>query len=379
MLRNRVRLGRMSVRWHLAPIGFWLLVGVCLPPGRAQWLPPPLREGAGTLRASGYVQLRYTAVDDAEDLWALRRLKLMLGGDMNRDWQWFAQVFFKDGNRAPNDGRVYFQEGWLRYRRSSKVQFVIGQMKPSFGRERFTPDFELYTINRSVVVSTLIPDGEFSDSFARDLGVQVDGKLGRSFRYAAGVFDGSGANRSIHGIGPMITSRVTVDAIPERRVFGRDFRLNVGAAVSVRNAKDLPFGVMGCPETRAQLQHFRGQDRRGGLEAGADWDDLSLRAEYILANFDFADGSPAISAGGYYLELGKYAGRKWQAVLKFEEFDPNSLVENDRDIRWLTLGWNYYIRGDHRLKLMANYVFRWEQVHERPNDMVLLQFQWIFL
>lgn len=79
------------------------------------------------------------------------------------------------------------------------------------------------------------------------------------------------------------------------------------------------------------------------------------------------------------MELGKYAGRKWQAVLKFEEFDPNSLVENDRDIRWLTLGWNYYIRGDHRLKLMANYVFRWEQVHERPNDMVLLQFQWIFL
>jgi phosphate-selective porin len=331
------------------------------------------------LRASGYLQLRYTALEGAEDLWALRRFKMMLGGDINRDWQWFAQALFKDGNKAPNDGRVYFQEGWLRFQRSRKVQFVFGRMKPSFGRERFTPDFELYTINRSAVVRTLIPNGEFTDSSARDIGVQVDGTLPCNFRYAVGVFDGSGANRPVHGIGPMVASRVTIDAIPKRRVLGRDLHLNVGAAISVRNAKDLPFGTMGGPDTRRRLEHFRGLERRGGLETGADWGDVSFRGEYIRASFDFADGSTPISADGYYIEFGKFFGRRWQAVAKLEEFDPNVRIDNDKDLRWLTLGCNYYVRGDHRLKLMANYVFRWERVGAYSNDMLMIQFQWFFL
>jgi len=51
---------------------------------------------------------------------------------------------------------------------------------------------------------------------------------------------------------------------------------------------------------------------------------------------------------------------------------------NHKDLRWLTLGVNYYLRGN-RLKLMADYVFRWERVDSRPNNAVLLQLQWFFL
>lgn len=356
-----------------------MILEILPPRATAQWLPPPLRETGGRLRASGYMQLRYSALDEAEDEFALRRLKLMLGGDLNRDWQWFAQVFFKDGNNAPNDGRVYLQEGWLRFQRFRKVQLVFGQMKPAFSLERFTPDFKLYTIERSVVVRTLVPNGEFPDSFTRDIGVQVDGGLRGRFRYAAGLFDGSGANRAIHGIGPMVTSRVTFDAVRERQVFGRTLRLNLGAAVSVRNAKDLPFGLMACPATRQRLEHFRGLEKRGGLEMAAEWDEITLRAEYIRANFAFADRTPAISADGYYVELAKFLGPRLQAAVKLEEFDPNTGIGNDKDLRWLTLGANYYVRGGHRLKLMANYVFRWERYGERPNDMFLVQFQWFFL
>ena len=365
--------------WRVAPLCFCLLLGFYTPQSQAQWLPPPLREGGGKFRASGYLQLRYTAFEGAEDLWALQRLKLMLGGDISRDWQWYAQAVFKDGNNAPNDGRVYFQDGWLRFQRYRKVQFVFGQMKPSFGRERFTPDFEIYTINRSVVVRSLIPNGEFPGSFARDIGAQVDGALGRNLRYAIGVFNGSGANRPIHGIGPMVASRITFDAISKSRILGRDFRLNVGAAISIRNAKDLPFGTRGCPDTRGQLEHFRGLERREGLEAGVDWGDVSFRGEYMRADFEFADGSTRISADGYYVELGKSFGRNWQAVAKLEEFDPNVRFENDKDLRWFTLGCNYYIRGDHRWKLMANYVLRQERVSIPNNNIALVQFQWFFL
>jgi len=47
----------------------------------AQQFPPPLREGTGLVRWSGYVQFRYTGIDNDEDLFALRRLKLMVGGN----------------------------------------------------------------------------------------------------------------------------------------------------------------------------------------------------------------------------------------------------------------------------------------------------------
>lgn len=364
-------------------VGLAAIVVLCLalPPPRclAQFHPPPIREKTGGLRAAGYLQLRYTALDEGEDRFAVRRLKLFLGGDMNRDWQWFAQFFFKHGNDSPADGRVYFQEGWIRFRRFRSVQFVAGQFKPAFGRERFTPDFEMYTIARSLVVRTLVPNGEFPESFTRDVGVQVDGVAGSRFRYAAGIFAGAGANRSIRGIGPMFTTRTTADLVRGRKLWGRPVKVNLGGSFSVRDADDLSFGTRGVSTTRKLLEQFTGVDRRIGLEGATDWSGWSLRTEYIRAWFDAREPMTAdIAADGYYFQIAKFLAPQWQAAAKLEGFDPNKSLANSRDVRWLTLGLNYYIR-DNRLKVMANYVFRWERVDRKPNDAVLIQFQWFFL
>jgi len=298
---------------------------------------------------------------------------------LGHDWQWYAQAFFKEGNHSPTDGRVYFQEGWLRFRRYRTVQFVFGQFKPSFGRERFTPDFELYTIARSLVVRTLIPNGEFPESFSRDIGLQVDGMFRRSLKYAAGLFAGSGANRPIRGLAPMFTTRVTEDFCRRYPLAGRPLRLSAGAAFSIRNAKNLRFGTRGAARTRRLLEHFTGTDRRAGFEAAADWSGWSLRAESISARFEPRNPRAVdVNAAGYYVQGAKFIARRWQVVGKWEEFDPNKSVTNSRDVRWLTLGLNYRIRGD-RLKLMADYVFRWERTEAVPNNAVLVQFQWFFL
>ena len=132
----------------------------CPPLLLGQQFPPPLREGSGRFRWSGYVQLRYTAIDNDEDLFALRRVKLMIGGNLTPRVQWYAQGLFKDGNASPTDGRAYFQETWLRYAWRKEVQFAVGQFKPPFGRERFTPDFEIVTMDRSLVTDALTPDGQ---------------------------------------------------------------------------------------------------------------------------------------------------------------------------------------------------------------------------
>jgi len=257
-----------------------LLIGVlCLAvPGRSQFLPPPLRNKAGKLRFSGYLQLRFDGRDNAEDLYSLHRFKLLVGGDLSKDFQWYVQGFFKEGNRAATDGRVYFKEGWIRFRRWKALQFVVGQFKPAFGRERFVGDFMLYTIDRSLAVKTLIPNGELRGSTLRN-----------RYRYAFGVFGGSGVRHHIHGIGPMITTRITADVVHEHPVFGKPLTVNLGAAFSRRRAKDLSFGRRGGPLTQAELAHFWGVDRRYGLEAAADWDDWSLRAEYLRVDYDFSD------------------------------------------------------------------------------------------
>ena len=340
-----------------------------------QQFPPPLRDGTGRFRWSSYMQLRYTAVENDKDLFALRRLKLMIGGNLTPRVQWYAQGLFKDGNASATDGRVYFQEAWLRYAWRKGVQFAVGQFKPPFGRERFTPDFEIATIDRSLVTDALTPDGPYIDSFYRDRGVQVDGEPHPAIRYAAGVFDGRGARHGFHGVGPLLVGQALFRPIRERPVAGQAFSLQFGGAYAARWGSDLPFRPC-CAAMQAELSHFRGADRRWQAEISADWGNASFRGEYMRATLRFSDPlTPAFPASGYYLQLSKYLAPRWQAVVKHEAFDPNLHVRNGKDIWQTTAGLNYYIRQN-RVKVMAGYVHRSERVASVANDLVQIQLQY---
>jgi phosphate-selective porin len=340
----------------------------------AQHFPPPLREDTGLVRWSGYVQFRYTGIDSDEDLFALRRLKIMVGGNLTPRIQWYVQGLFKDGNATATDGRAYFQEAWIRYAWRKGAQFAVGQFKPPFGRERFTPDFQIATIDRSLATDALTPDGPYIDSFYRDRGVQVDGEPHKRIRYAAGIFDGRGANHQLHGIGPMVVGQAILRVIQDRQV-GKLLGLQTGGAYAARWGRDLPFRSC-CRTMEAELAHFRGADRRWQIEASVDWGDASLRAEYIRARVRTSTGSGAdFAASGYYMQGAKYISKKWQAVLKYEAFDPNLQVHNARDVRQATAGINYYVRRD-RFKVMTGYVHRTERSAPVANDCVQVQLQY---
>jgi hypothetical protein len=98
--------------------------------------------------------------------------------------------------------------------RLSKVRF--GQFKPPFGLERFTPSFEIVRIDRSGVTDTLRPVGSYMDSFFSDRVLQVDGAVRhRRSSYAAGVFDGRGANHRFHGVRSLVSGQVRTDVVSE--------------------------------------------------------------------------------------------------------------------------------------------------------------------
>lgn len=323
-----------------------------------------------------YFQVRYTGIEDAPDLYALRRFKLMLRGHPSEQMEYFAQGLFKDGNKSDTDGRAYLQEAWIKFTHWKYAHVTIGQFKPPFGLERFSSDAEIFTIDRSQPTDHLIPNGGLGDSFARDRGIQADGRVQRGrLYYAFGVFDGQGANHQFHGIGPLLATRLTYEVVPHQRLAGHPFNLHVGGAFSTRRARDLNFSGC-CPGRRGlEVEHFHGRDTRFGLELVGDWGGTSLRAEYLQAHLDFRDPTGQdFTANGFYIQGAQFLARYLQAVVKYEQFDPNRLALDNKDIRWTTLGLNYYIKGD-RAKVMVNYVFKRERTGPFSNDALMVQFQ----
>ncbi|MCX6751869.1 MAG: porin, partial [Candidatus Nomurabacteria bacterium] len=269
-----------------------------------------------------------------------------------------------------------FQEAWLRFGFRKEAQLVVGQFKPPFGRERFTPDFLILTIDRSLVTDALTPDGPYIDSFYRDRGVQLDGEPRPGLRYAVAAFDGRGANHQFHGIGPLLAGQVTGEVLRGRPVLGRPLTVQIGTATAFRWGRDLPFRPCCAGELAPAMEHFRGADRRWDAEFSGDWGDVSVRAEYMRAHLDFdSTGTRDLVASGWYVLGAKHISRKWQLIAKYERFDPDTNVASNKDVRQTTLGLNHYIRQN-RFKVMAGYVIRQERVRPIANNLFQVQLQY---
>jgi hypothetical protein len=226
------------------------------------------------------------------------------------------------------------------------------------------------------VTDALTPDGPYVDSFYRDRGVQLDGELRRGLRYAASVFDGRGANHQFHGIGPMIVFQVVGEVVRDRPFLGRKLTLQLGAASALRWGRDLPFRPCCAGSPWSGMEHFRGTDRRWGLEVSADWGKSSLRAEYLRADLrSTSDSRLDFAASGWYAQAAHFLAPKWQVVAKVEGLDPNDRIDSSKRVHQETAGLNYYLRQN-RLKVMAGYVFRQEATRPVANNLFQVQLQY---
>ncbi|MCL5005314.1 MAG: OprO/OprP family phosphate-selective porin [Acidobacteria bacterium] len=345
-------------------------------PGQEHPAPPNDEQTQKRFEWSSYMQLRYTGVEDGQDLYALRRFKVMFSGHLKPEVEYFVQGIFKDGNRSDTDGRPYLQEAWVRYTAWKYGHLTIGQFKPPFGMERMTRDWELVSIDRAQATDHLIPDGQLGDSFGRDRGLQLDAWLAANrFYYAAAVFDGNGANMSFKGNGPLVVGRIVGVLYRAPTQSSRHDRISLGGAVSTRKDHRQDFTAT-LPGTAALgYAQFSGRDTRLNLEASADFSPLSLSGEYFYAFFD-PNRAPLVEvrASGFYVQGAYRFWRKLQAVAKREGFNPNRAVRSRNDLRWNTMGLNWFIRGN-RVRISADYVFKHEARDSFPNNALLLQFQ----
>ncbi len=331
---------------------------------------------AKLLEWSSYFQLRYTGIENGDDLYALRRFKVMLRGSLKPHVQYYVQGIFKDGNESSTDGTSYLQEAWIKYTGWKYGHLTVGQFKPPFGMERFTPDWKLATIDRSQATNHLVPDGQLGDSFTRDYGAQLDAWLAaKRLYYAAGVFGGNGANTRFRGNGPLLAGRLLGVVYESPRHGAKQGRVALGGAISTRQDHNQDF-TEALPGTASLgYAQFSGRDLRLNLEASADFSPVSLRSEYFYARFD-PNRAPLVEvhASGFYLQAAARFCRKFQGVAKYEGFNPDRAVRNKYDLRWTTVGLNWFIRQD-RIRLGADYVIKQEAVGSFPNNAVLVQFQ----
>ena len=83
-----------------------------------------------------------------------------------------------------------------------------------------------------------------------------------------------------------------------------------------------------------------------------------------------------ITADGYYVQFVYEWNPHFLNTLKFEKFDPDKIIVNDYDIKWITAGLIFPIYGDD-FKFMINYVIKMEFEKQVKNDVLLIRLQYL--
>jgi len=312
-------------------------------------------QGKTKIDLGGYVQAQYVNDASAKDEFKVRRARLDLRGNLsNVGWrlqvdavQPLKDVVTTVGPPSKTTKvvtRPILLDAYLDYNFDTYASVRVGQFKLPFGRENLESSPNLDTINRSQVTEKLVP-GRDIGSQGRDIGAQVSGSYDfggdrKIVDYAVGVFNGAGVN------------------------VGEDNkRKDVGARVVVYPIKGLGLG----------LAHYNGRTGSAGdvekIRTGAEVtyavDALTLKGEYVLGNDGVTDKY------GWYAQAGYRFFNDYEAVVKYDSYDPNKDASGDRtDVT--TAGLNWFVNK--YAKIQANYEWKTEEGTKVDNNVFLTQF-----
>jgi len=304
-----------------------------------------LEVGHGTMKIGGLLQGWYVVDQDANDRFRLRRSELKLSGKISEEQPIEYTVMVdpaqvtEDASRKSILQDAFFTLGYIPHH-----TIDIGQYKTGIGEEGTRSSAKLDTIERAFISRT------FSDQ--RDIGIRLSGKW-PWVDYNVGVFNGSGQNQS--------------DPNDQKDIAGRMvFRpLN-----NVEAFKGLEIGVSGYHRP-AHGDTFA--KKRLGFEARYEYKKFSLKGEYIKGQGTASSSATAENrtlAQGWYGQIGYFFLPKLQGVLKYEQYDPNEEISDDR-VREAAVGLNYFLDKYHA-KLQINYIHKDEEAeNELANDQII--------
>lgn len=326
---------------------------------------------------SAYIQVRGTygnigpaATTFTDDGFTIRRAKVILTGKAGDHLTYRFQFIGRSDLPSPQ-----LQDAYVLYDRFTFAQFVAGQMVPPFGRERLTPDWQIYSIERSLISNNLVPS---SQTLARDIGVEAKGDvLNKFFEYAVGLYNGTGANNiSSHNSNSNFLSVARIVGNPLKEDIQNDVPgISIGASVSYRKAN----GLTNMSTLLNSSLPFTGTDFRYNIDGAITYHSFSFIGEYVRAILTSNEVKiKSVTSDGYYLQAAYFVTHYLQPMIEYQTFNPDTYIKSTKNQKWLTAGLNYYIVGD-KFKLMADYTFeRFGKLEANNTDMVRVQLQVMF-
>jgi hypothetical protein len=286
---------------------------------------------------------RYAGI---EDRFLLRRARVNLQGSFLEHFDFKVEADFGANSLSEKTGySAQLTDAYINWNQYDFANLKFGQFKTPFGYEQLVSDTKLLTIERSLSNDRLT-DG-------RQIGLGISGDfLDKRVGYSAGAFNGTGVNNSFNDNDNFLyAGRVT--GVPfEGKIDGKEARWSIGVnglGTHDDGVSKSGFGFTG--------NSFAGNRYSWGVDSQLKWWLFGLEAEYLRSHFEPANNVPddSFDAAGWYVMGTAYVlPKKLQALVKYEQFDPNlSIGGNKTDI--YTFGLTYYVKGDD-LKVALNYM-----------------------
>lgn len=326
------------------------------------------------LTVSGYIQFQGMFMDENHEFgydsaslryengFQIRRAKIIVSGS---PYEYITYRLAISLARAPKLDDAYIEFDRLPY-----LVARIGQIKIPFSLEMITLDHEILSIERSEVVNQIAPD--------RDIGIMLSGRLANKIlSYDLGVFNGRRAD-DLHAYKVGSYADSVQNKYNDNDLFMVAGRLVVkpvewiSVGLNVLSSKDGHDDPTAITVRWPVYRNAYGVD----LQLKNPQMGCTLQGEYLRQSADgIITRNVATTSDGFYLQLGHFFVPEYvEALLKYEEYDADKGIEDRDDIRWTTVGFNFYLHG-HDAKLMANYTLKDEKQGSYPNNSFLAQLQ----
>jgi len=310
------------------------------------------------LRIGGYLQVQGGFGDPGDSRWAgaagndriyIRRARIEATGRFLEHFNFRLQGDYNNAVGAVSDQRFQMTDGWVNWNQWDFANLKAGQFFPVFGYERRSNPLDSLAIELSLPGLRLAPQ--------RQLGAQVHGEvLDRRLGYAVAAFNGNEVNNNFNDNDSFMTVGQVHGTPFAGPLLGRDARWNL--ALSGYHSRDdnvRPGTDYNLPGTN----YFAGTRLGFSLDTQLRIGPFDLWAEYLLLDLEpeGIGGLPVTEdfrAQGWYVQGGYTFLPKWQAVVRYEEYDPSDQVTENTTCTW-TFGLNYWIRGS-SLRAGINYL-----------------------
>jgi phosphate-selective porin len=314
------------------------------------------REASITL--GGLLQVQGETGDAGDSRWGtakdrvfLRRARMTINVEFLEDFDARIEGDYA-GSLSPAAGlRAQLTDAYVNWNRHPQANVRAGQFKTPFGFEQLYADARLPLAERALASDRI--------ALSRQLGVQVSGDFAdKRYGYAVGEFNGNGTNGSANDDSRFTgVARLWARPVQASRA-GRDLVWAIGAAGYRSDDQSVAIADLGFDSTPATSDRdgvFRGERRAFEVDSQLTVGPVEVWAEVFRARFEPANAVPRhdLDADGTSLvATWSVVPDRWQAVVRYETFDPDTdRAADDTDI-W-TLGGNWLIKG-HDLKLLAD-------------------------